>query len=57
MQDQALRRELMEEIHWLVQAELSVPLGQLAAPHCQQRSPLGLIRPPGGPTDDHATAL
>lgn len=31
MQDQALRRELMEEIHWLVQAELSVPLGQLAA--------------------------
>ena len=27
------------------------------APQCQQRSPLGLTRPPGGPTDDHATAL
>lgn len=26
-------------------------------PQCQQRSPLGLTRPPGGPTDDHATAL
>ncbi len=28
-----------------------------AAPHCQQSCPLGLTRPPGGPTDDHATAL
>jgi hypothetical protein len=27
------------------------------APQCQQRSPLGLTRPPGGPTDDYATAL
>jgi hypothetical protein len=27
------------------------------SPLCQQRSPLGLTRPPGGPTDDHATAL
>jgi hypothetical protein len=26
-------------------------------PHCQQSCPLGLTRPPGGPTDDHATAL
>ncbi len=26
-------------------------------PQCQQRSPLGLTRPPGGLTDDHATAL
>ena len=26
-------------------------------PQCQQRSPLGLTRPPGGPTDNHATAL
>jgi SAM-dependent methyltransferase len=26
-------------------------------PQCQQRSPLGLTRPPGGPTDDHAIAL
>jgi hypothetical protein len=26
-------------------------------PQCQQRSPLGLNRPPGGPTDDHAIAL
>jgi hypothetical protein len=23
----------------------------------QERSPLGLTRPPGGPTDDHETAL
>jgi hypothetical protein len=28
-----------------------------ARPQCQQRSPLGLTRPPGGPTDDHAIAL
>ena len=27
------------------------------SPHCQQSCPLGLTRPPGGPTDDHATAL
>ena len=26
-------------------------------PQCQQRSPLGLTRPPGGQNDDHATAL
>jgi len=26
-------------------------------PHCQESCPLGLTRPPGGPTDDHATAL
>jgi len=26
-------------------------------PQCQQRSPLGLTRPPRGPTVDHATAL
>jgi hypothetical protein len=26
-------------------------------PQCQQRSPLGLTRPPGGLTNDHATAL
>ncbi len=28
-----------------------------ADPQLQQRSPLGLTRPPGGPTDDHAIAL
>jgi hypothetical protein len=32
-------------------------LNRTQFPHCQQRSPLGLTRPPGGPTDDHATAL
>jgi hypothetical protein len=26
-------------------------------PHCQESCPPGLTRPPGGPTDDHATAL
>jgi hypothetical protein len=26
-------------------------------PHCQESCPLGLTCPPGGPTDDHATAL
>jgi predicted transposase YdaD len=26
-------------------------------PHCQESCPLGLTRPPGGPSDDHATAL
>jgi hypothetical protein len=31
--------------------------GYGSCPQCQQRSPLGLTRPPGGPTDDHATAL
>jgi transposase-like protein len=29
----------------------------MQAPHCQESCPLGLTRPPGGPTDDHATAL
>jgi sulfate transport system substrate-binding protein len=29
----------------------------LRPPHCQESCPLGLTRPPGGPTDDHATAL
>ena len=28
-----------------------------AVPHCQERSPLGLTRPPGGLTDDDETAL
>ncbi|MCT0249520.1 sigma 54-interacting transcriptional regulator [Synechococcus sp. CS-205] len=27
------------------------------APHCQERSPLGLTHPPGGLTDDHETDL
>jgi hypothetical protein len=35
----------------------SCPAGARDLPQCQQRSPLGLTRPPGGPTDDHATAL
>jgi hypothetical protein len=26
-------------------------------PHCQESCPLGLTRPPGGPTNDHAIAL
>jgi hypothetical protein len=31
--------------------------GSTHRPHCQESCPLGLTRPPGGPTDDHATAL
>jgi hypothetical protein len=38
----------------LVAQTAAAPVG---APQCQQRSPLGLTRPPGGLTDDHATAL
>jgi hypothetical protein len=31
--------------------------GNARFPHCQESCPLGLTRPPGGPTHDHATAL
>ena len=35
------------------------PIGEASSslPHCQESCPLGLTRPPGGPTNDHATAL
>jgi predicted nucleic acid-binding protein len=34
-----------------------VPEDYARIPHCQESCPLGLTRPPGGPTNDHATAL
>ena len=61
----ALRRyspaivELVEALNLeLLGAEAPVALvPRLRRPHCQQSCPLGLTSPPGGPTDDHATAL
>jgi len=41
----------------LTVGELLLDFPQLCHPHCQESCPLGLTRPPGGPTNDHATAL
>jgi hypothetical protein len=65
--DQAARKRRSREELTITESELRamaapaiIGLSQPKAaigPQCQQRSPLGLNRPPGGPTDDHAIAL
>ena len=46
-----------ELLHGAGHALLRAMVDNDGGPHCQQSCPLGLTRPPGGPTDDHATAL
>jgi hypothetical protein len=62
LQTLGAERQLLETLTFKGGTSLSKAYGLIDrfsedVPQCQQRSPLGLTRPPGGLTDDHATAL